>query len=867
MLSKKEHTLTSGNVSKLLLVFCAAIFFQCCTLVLVKDYILSNDVSCTTFVFIVFALTCIVSIIQQRTWKYLSYLNAKRIPILLVESVLYSLSFLCLIQGITTTGILHYYSLSNVIQTFNVLFTIYTLCSKRSKQVLHIQLMASAMCFLIGIYLLCNNNWMQIIGLISLMMYHWISYIREAHYQSTLRHHKSFGRIEPLAMLLAALIVLTLSIFSHLSLNLSSITLPHHNHSYDLQEQFANDERIFMHHSANHDLDVSAKITHRLRLLLQLDDMRDDIYKQKMAELEQLAADNPHDLSIAYLFWSVLIYILFVLFFVLLNNRLSYLQNKIYQSVFADKRLNNMGINTESSAQPHAMADILKLSTSTAGNDNDYDNDDATTDNTNENAPKWARFIALYQLVSVQCIGIMSYLLCSIFYTDRIVDMSCFGALLMFVGNECATRTFMVLQCSSHSQWLLRMLQPRRHRHGQSISHSGGTCSRSLAHIAQFIKHIRDTRTSRRLFIFLSLNFMFMFIEFAYGYWSNSLGLISDACHMLFDCVALVIGLLASYLGSPHSLLFGSKQSMNKYSYGYGKIKVMSGFINAIFLVYIGLSVLIESFERIIHPPHIHSDQLLIVSVLGLFVNLVGLFFFHDAHMHSHSHSCDHGHDHDHNIHGIFLHILADTLGSVGVIISSLLIYFFDLTIFDALCSVFIAILIFATVYPLIQSTSKILLQQTPPYVLPSLCNDLSNVLSSVSGIIGYREAHFWENEPGNLIGSIHIQIDEKCDEQQLLAQLTDILKLRFGFRSEKDLTIQIEKQSYLDKCDPIHHSVYSQIIPIQTTAAANEHNHTHSHHSTCTHHHHHHHHHGDEAQPLGDNHSNSSSFIKIPLT
>ena len=124
-----------------------------------------------------------------------------------------------------------------------------------------------------------------------------------------------------------------------------------------------------------------------------------------------------------------------------------------------------------------------------------------------------------------------------------------------------------------------------------------------------------------------------MFVEFLYGYWSNSLGLISDACHMLFDCITLVIGLMASYLGSTHAIncnLFSKEDiwiNKNRYSYGYGKIKVMSGFINAIFLVYIGVSVLIESFERILHPPHIHTDQLLIVSVLGLFVNLIGLFF------------------------------------------------------------------------------------------------------------------------------------------------------------------------------------------------------------------------------------------------
>ena len=127
---------------------------------------------------------------------------------------------------------------------------------------------------------------------------------------------------------------------------------------------------------------------------------------------------------------------------------------------------------------------------------------------------------------------------------------------------------------------------------------------------------------------------------------------------MLFDCVALFIGLLASYLGSQHSMLMmvmndnshnhssrsrsssrGSSISVSrdrqmdrfKYSFGAERIKVMAGFINAVFLVYVGFSVLIEAFERILHPHHIRTDQLLLVSVLGLLVNLVGLYFFHDA--------------------------------------------------------------------------------------------------------------------------------------------------------------------------------------------------------------------------------------------
>merc|ERR1712228_924367 len=191
--------------------------------------------------------------------------------------------------------------------------------------------------------------------------------------------------------------------------------------------------------------------------------------------------------------------------------------------------------------------------------------------------------------------------------------------------------------------------------------------------------------------------------------------------------------------------------------------------------------------------------------------------------------------------------------GSVGVIVSSLLIFYFDLFIFDALCSVFIAFLIFLTVYPLIQSTSKVLLQETPNYVLSALKNDLSTVLSSVSGIVGYREAHFWESEPGKLIGSIHIQISEESDEQQLLSQVHDILKQRFGFKNEGDLTIQIEKQKYLDKCDPIHHAVYGKIVPIRKSKQVSiEIDDKHKHHN-CSHHDHHQHHdhndHSDDAK------------------
>ena len=111
-------------------------------------------------------------------------------------------------------------------------------------------------------------------------------------------------------------------------------------------------------------------------------------------------------------------------------------------------------------------------------------------------------------------------------------------------------------------------------------------------------------------------------------------------------------------------------------------------------------------------------------------VNLVGLFFFHDHHDHSHGHShgnahshgdgkseCSGHHHHEHeneNLYGVFLHVLADALGSVGVIISSILVKYYGIYIADPICSFIISLMILGSVVPLIQMTSNNLLLRVP---------------------------------------------------------------------------------------------------------------------------------------------------------
>jgi zinc transporter 5/7 len=123
-----------------------------------------------------------------------------------------------------------------------------------------------------------------------------------------------------------------------------------------------------------------------------------------------------------------------------------------------------------------------------------------------------------------------------------------------------------------------------------------------------------------------------MFVELIYGFLSNSLGLISDSVHMLIDSSALAIGLYASFVSK--------LQANETFSFGYERVEVLSGYINGIFLLFVVVEIMSESFERLMNPEKVLPGKMLMVSILGLFINLLGLYFFHD-HGHIHSEASD----------------------------------------------------------------------------------------------------------------------------------------------------------------------------------------------------------------------------------
>eukprot|EP00898_Chlorokybus_atmophyticus_P004591 jgi/Chlat1/5132/Chrsp33S05134 len=375
------------------------------------------------------------------------------------------------------------------------------------------------------------------------------------------------------------------------------------------------------------------------------------------------------------------------------------------------------------------------------------------------------------------------------------------------------------------------------------------------------MQHVLSEKKTRSIAIFLVINTAFMFVEAIYGFYSNSLSLISDACHMLFDCAALAIGLYASYMAR-----FRSNQT---YTYGYGRYEVLSGYMNAVLLVFVGVLVILESVERFLDPVDIFAEHLLLVSVLGLLVNLVGLFFFHDAHAAAHGGHCSHGHEHgyshnhahghshshegshaehavnhnkpdghahhhehshddaahakhesdgdgegdvpfvpvstaeavqrahmhhhhDHNMRGIFLHVLADTLGSVGVIISALLIQYKHWIYVDPVCSLLISVLIVYSAIPLAISSAEVLAQSTPSHARSRIQEALAKAVN-IHGVRSCKASHFWSHTPADLVGSVRLQIAAGVDGQRVLREATSLIKLT----GASELTVQVENAAF----------------------------------------------------------------------
>ncbi|XP_022071319.2 zinc transporter 7 isoform X1 [Acanthochromis polyacanthus] len=370
-----------------------------------------------------------------------------------------------------------------------------------------------------------------------------------------------------------------------------------------------------------------------------------------------------------------------------------------------------------------------------------------------------------------------------------------------------------------------------------------------LVKLSGWFRSILADKTSRNLFFFLCLNLSFAFVELMYGIWSNSLGLISDSFHMFFDCTALLAGLAASVISrwrSNDSFSYGYVRAEVLAGFVNGLFLIFTAF----FIFSEGVERALEPpdvhHERLL-PVSVAG---LLVNLVGIFVFQHGghghshgegghghshsLFngslnhghshgghdhhnkhadrhshgghgHSHDSHGHGHSHG-GHGHSHeephchDELLHtpgkgaskqilqGVLLHIIADTLGSIGVIISALLMQKYELMIADPICSMLIALLIGVSVVPLLKESIGILMQRTPPSLDQALPECYQRV-QQLQGVYNLQEPHFWTLCTDVYIGTLKLLVAPDADTRWILSQTHNI----FTQAGVRQLYVQID--------------------------------------------------------------------------
>lgn len=215
----------------------------------------------------------------------------------------------------------------------------------------------------------------------------------------------------------------------------------------------------------------------------------------------------------------------------------------------------------------------------------------------------------------------------------------------------------------------------------------------------------------------------YMLIEAVGGFITNSLALLSDAGHMLSDSISLVIALLAFQLGE--------KAASFNNTYGFKRFEIIAAMINGVTLILISLYIIYEAIGRFANPPEVATTGMLIISIIGLLVNvIVAWIMLRGGNT-----------EHNLNMRGAFLHVISDMLGSVGAIIAAIVIMAFGWGWADPLASVIVAILILRSGYFVMKDALHILMEGTPQNVN---VKEVIEIMEKAEGIQGIHDLHIW---------------------------------------------------------------------------------------------------------------------------
>jgi cobalt-zinc-cadmium efflux system protein len=302
------------------------------------------------------------------------------------------------------------------------------------------------------------------------------------------------------------------------------------------------------------------------------------------------------------------------------------------------------------------------------------------------------------------------------------------------------------------------------HEHGHEYSHS----------------HF-DVQNMRKAFVIgIALNAAFVVAEAIIGYLSGSLAVLADAGHNLADTASLVIALLAFRLALA--------KPTPKYTYGYKKATILAALANAAILLLAIAFIVYEAIERISEPVPINGKVVMITAAIGIFINaFTAMLFFKSK-------------EKDLNIKGAYLHLMADALVSVGVVISGAAIMIFGFHWIDSVVSLIIAAVIFISTWALLKQTIRISLDGVP-YNIDS--KKVFEEIESVEGVQNVHHLHIWALSTTQTALTAHIALKSEISLEGIPKIKSEIRcrALRAGIQH-----CTLETESAGEKCENEEH-------------------------------------------------------------
>jgi cobalt-zinc-cadmium efflux system protein len=296
-----------------------------------------------------------------------------------------------------------------------------------------------------------------------------------------------------------------------------------------------------------------------------------------------------------------------------------------------------------------------------------------------------------------------------------------------------------------------------------------------------FSEHLFEYRNveKKKLSLSLIITTIVMFVEIIGFFTTNSIALLSDAGHMFTHSFAIAISLIA--------IIIAKKPPCHHRTFGLYRAEILAAFINGIFLLLVVILIIWEAIQRLIRPEEVLGYQMLYIALIGLFVNIISIGILHGSHKENM------------NIRGVFYHMIADAISSVGIIFAAIIILFTGWNLIDPLVSLLISGLILYWAWGILKESSRVLLETAPKGLD---CNIVKNDLKkNFSEIKNLNNMHLWTIIPEMIVFSAHISLKEgqdDIDNERLVTKINKYLALKYNIIES---TIQISSDEDLLTC------------------------------------------------------------------